>query len=289
MTIHGYCRYGGLLALLFLLSVTGCGTNAAPAPASEAASNPIPGPECTVGFDCDDALFCNGVEWCDAGGSCRSGNKPCPSRLCSEENQECVDCFIAEDCDDGVFCNGSETCVEGVCVNGAASCPQACDEDRDQCIVASPPADFDGDGLPDRDDNCPLAYNPSQADSDGDSLGDACDILLPPPVVVETVIIADDGQFLGVMNGNSFDPDSIANRFGTYGNPFSSLSIWNEFGTYGSRFSQLSPWNDFSSRPPLVFEGTVFVAYLTTNAFRAPRIDPNELAILVGRDDETRP
>ncbi|MFZ4580051.1 MAG: OmpA family protein, partial [Myxococcota bacterium] len=36
-------------------------------------------------------------------------------------------------------------------------------------------SDDDGDGVLDAKDNCPLAANPSQTDTDGDKLGDACD------------------------------------------------------------------------------------------------------------------
>ena len=35
--------------------------------------------------------------------------------------------------------------------------------------------DIDGDGVPDRADNCPGSANPDQRDTDGDGLGDACD------------------------------------------------------------------------------------------------------------------
>ncbi len=35
--------------------------------------------------------------------------------------------------------------------------------------------DEDGDGVPDSNDNCPNHYNPSQADSDGDGIGNVCD------------------------------------------------------------------------------------------------------------------
>lgn len=36
-------------------------------------------------------------------------------------------------------------------------------------------ADTDTDGIPDRNDNCPDAYNPAQSDRDGDGIGDECD------------------------------------------------------------------------------------------------------------------
>lgn len=35
--------------------------------------------------------------------------------------------------------------------------------------------DTDADGVPDASDNCPLIFNPSQLDNDGDSIGDCCD------------------------------------------------------------------------------------------------------------------
>ncbi|MBN1341220.1 MAG: thrombospondin type 3 repeat-containing protein [Phycisphaerae bacterium] len=38
-----------------------------------------------------------------------------------------------------------------------------------------PPADADGDGIPDASDNCPAVANANQTDTDGDGVGDACD------------------------------------------------------------------------------------------------------------------
>ena len=42
-------------------------------------------------------------------------------------------------------------------------------------VTGPPLPDSDSDGRPDAYDNCPNAYNPSQADCDNDGIGDACD------------------------------------------------------------------------------------------------------------------
>jgi hypothetical protein len=52
------------------------------------------------------------------------------------------------------------------------------------------PADSDGDGVLDGDDNCPETKNADQADSDSDGSGDACDPTpYPPEIITEDVVV----------------------------------------------------------------------------------------------------
>ncbi|NNJ63959.1 MAG: hypothetical protein HKP16_00215, partial [Xanthomonadales bacterium] len=87
-----------------------------------------PPPECTVDADCDNGLYCDGAETCNAG-TCEAGTPPV--------------------CDDGLFCNGTETCNEGTdsCDPGASPCPDLCDEVDDICIGC-------GDGTCDPGEDC---------------------------------------------------------------------------------------------------------------------------------------
>ncbi len=102
----------------------------------------------------------------------------------------------------------------------------------------------------------------------------------PDPVTTSDAvysIFAEDGAFLGVINFNSFDSDSICDSFGNYGSRFSSTSIWNSFGSYGSDFSSKSAYNEFTSTPPVIYENDVPYSYLTKNTFKTPWIDPDDL------------
>lgn len=75
---------------------------------------------CTMNSNCNDGLFCTGVETCVAM-ACVPGTNPCTSPatpFCDEANDRCVFCFNNGQCDDGVFCNGPEQCVNGLCQAG---------------------------------------------------------------------------------------------------------------------------------------------------------------------------
>ena len=95
----------------------------------------------TNNTNCDDGLFCNGAETCDALLDCQGGSDPCPGQICDEIGDVCTDCQTDPDCDDGLFCNGAETCVAGTCLAGTAvNCgdgvgctDDSCNEGTDSC------------------------------------------------------------------------------------------------------------------------------------------------------------
>jgi hypothetical protein len=117
---------------------------------------------CTVDGDCDDGLFCSGVESC-VNDLCQTGTPVdcddgivCTQDACDETTGFCEN--LADDalCDDGLFCNGVETCNTGSgCEAGADPCPgEVCLEDDDACCRIEPEVcndalDNDCDGLVD--------------------------------------------------------------------------------------------------------------------------------------------
>jgi hypothetical protein len=66
-------------------------------------------------------------------------------------------------------------------------------------------------------------------------------------------IIGHDGTYLGRLNKNKFDPESIANPYGIYGSKFSPLSVKNPYGIYGSKYSPFSATNPHATQAPKLF------------------------------------
>jgi hypothetical protein len=101
---------------------------------------------CLSDVVCDDALFCNGTEQCDAFGICQQGEPPCPPALCDEAADACGLCQSDEDCSDRLYCTGIETCEPGgtcqagtpvVCDDGLDCTTDACSNVQGACTYTS--------------------------------------------------------------------------------------------------------------------------------------------------------
>jgi hypothetical protein len=132
---------------------------------------PGDGPACPVdefrpdGDECDDGIFCNGLDYCLEGFCDTHLGDPCLDNIycngvevCHETERGCTSEDVPECPDDGQWCNGEEFCNEeaddcdhtltpgtrcpddGVWCNGA----EACDEEWDRCYVEEPPCPDDG-------------------------------------------------------------------------------------------------------------------------------------------------
>ena len=93
----------------------------------------------------------------------------------------------------------------------------------------------------------------------------------------ELFIVAGDGTFLGKLNPNVYDNESIFNEYGPYGSRYSQTCIFNPYSPYGGQYSTLSPFNENAANPPKVFLNGEFAAFLTVNQYKTPRVDPNSI------------
>ncbi len=97
----------------------------------------LPSSSCGSNADCNDGLFCNGVETC-ASAVCQGGTDPCPGQACDESTDTCSPCDndgvceVDENCDNcPADCIGADAgCGNGFCEPGLGedclSCPQDC-------------------------------------------------------------------------------------------------------------------------------------------------------------------
>lgn len=80
--------------------------------------------------------------------------------------------------------------------------------------------------------------------------------------------------YLGNLNTDKYDSNSIWNKYGTYGNKYNNNSIWNSYGTYGNEYNNESPFNTYASDPPvLVDDYGNFYGYFTANRYKSQRAD----------------
>ncbi len=62
------------------------------------------------------------------------------------------------------------------------------------------------------------------------------------------------GKYLGNLNSNPYDPNSVSNPYGRYGSTYSSDSINNPYGKYGSPYSNSSPTNPYANQAPVIVQ-----------------------------------
>ena len=187
---------------------------------------------------CDNGLFCDGAETCDAELGCVDGDAPdcddglfCTVDTCDEEADSCSREADHVACDDGVFCDGLEVCdLELGCISGGApDCDDSlactidiCDEDTQRCIALADPSAC-GDGvfcngaeICDLDLGC--VDGPVVDCDDGiDCTADSCDEDRDRCVTVSDHSVCDDGVFCdgvefcsltdGCVEGTAFDCD----------------------------------------------------------------------------------
>ena len=92
---------------------------------------------------CDNGLFCDGAETCNATLGCQSGSAPncddgvsCTVDSCNEGTDSCDNTPDDGACDNGLFCDGAETCNPASgCQDNADPCTggQTCNETTDIC------------------------------------------------------------------------------------------------------------------------------------------------------------
>ncbi len=79
-------------------------------------------------------------------------------------------------------------------------------------------------------------------------------------------------DYLGKLNANKYDSESIWNKYGTYGSKYNTKSIWNKYSTYGNSYNSYSPFNKYSTTPPALRDRNgKFYGYFTCNKSLANR------------------
>jgi hypothetical protein len=161
---------------------------------------------CTQDSECDDGLFCTGVETCDLGTNlCVPGTPPscgdgigCTVDICDAGLDACVNTPDDGLCDDGEFCTGVETCdVDLDCQAGDDPCPddglfctgtEGCNETLDQC---DPPID-------------PCTPPEVCIEETDECIIPPCEVMIVPPST--TVFTFEEFQFATTTDGTCGTP-----------------------------------------------------------------------------------
>jgi hypothetical protein len=160
--------------------------------------------------NCDDGLFCNGAETCDAVLDCQAGTTVdcddgvgCTDDSCNETTDTCDNAPNDALCDNGLFCDGAETCDAVLdcqagttvdCDDGVGCTDDSCNETTDTCDNVANNANCPDNGqFCDGTESC-------DAVNDCVSSGDPC---LPGGFCNETTDTCDECQ----VDGDCDDSD----------------------------------------------------------------------------------
>jgi len=114
---------------------------------------------------------CTGVTDCRSYGD--GVHVTCEAGYCkSTSTGYCTDSDL--DCASGTFCFTDRLCYTKGGETSTCLRDEHCLGENMLCFNTQCQRDTDKDGIVDPNDNCPLVVNADQADSDGDSIGDAC-------------------------------------------------------------------------------------------------------------------
>lgn len=151
---------------------------------------------------------------------------------------------------------------------------------------SSPLSDADSDCISDESDNCPLEYNPAQADGDEDGVGFSCDSDDANDAVAVSL---NDGQALMAVfyvfpdetimtQPSSSCPLSIINCNHEFLGQISQegLSLAGDAESFFADSSPCSAFNPNATLPPALFCGSDFAGYLTVNPDIPDTINPCE-------------
>lgn len=84
----------------------------------------------------------------------------------------------------------------------------------------------------------------------------------------------DRKKFLGTINFNEYDQNSLANKYGTYGSEYSQDSVFNKYGTYGSKYNNQSPFNEYTNTPPIIVDNNDnIIGKLTANKYVVANVE----------------
>jgi hypothetical protein len=171
---------------------------------------------CATNAECDDNLYCNGVEFCDAG-FCAAGAAPvcndgiaCSVDFCDPVIDACAAAPNNAACDNGTFCDGVEACdlVLGGCApsagnpcdDGVGCTTDACNEATDSCSNAPDHASCDNQLNCDGTEICNVLFgclstNPLNCDDGIACTSDFCDLAADACAHVDDDTVCQNGLF----------------------------------------------------------------------------------------------